>query len=311
MGLAYPDGSPRDLDDVLALLSLCHSPAITLRGVSATFANTAMDQAFPIAQDLMRRFGPKGVPVVMGSAAPILLDASRPPSPAARAMASALASGPMTILSLGAATNIAEVLLHFPELAPRIERLVAMTGSRRTPEEEFWAGPSQQTPFTALNFDVDVDAWRVILSSEVPLTLVPFEVCHKVWFTAEHVEALASHAVQAEYDNQANKVEHAGKCGAAASYLVPHLRTWERFWVESFESPGFNPFDALASGYLLWPEQFRTETLPVAILEPGEGGNARDIPCLICSEKVPSSRQATNVHDVSPEFMDLLLQSLQ
>ena len=49
-----------DVDDGLALIQAFHSPELELGGVSAVFGNAPLDKAFPLAQEISRRFGPEG-----------------------------------------------------------------------------------------------------------------------------------------------------------------------------------------------------------------------------------------------------------
>lgn len=291
IGLEYFPGVYRDIDDALAMIMLFNSPLVTLRGISATFGNTETKKAYKIACELVEQFGPKGLPVYMGAEQAITKD-HLPESDASWAMADALRQAPMTIVSIGSATNVAVLIASHPELVDRIQGLVAMTGSRSMPGEEFIVGPRQRKPFSALNFDVDVEAWRIILASNVPITFVPFSLCHKVWLTGEDARSL----------------EQTGKSGR---YLAPHMHRWAREWRELYGSPGFNPFDALASGCLLAPEFFTGEELPVGILEPGQGGNTRDIPCLIVSDSMGNARRALNLQDVNQGFKPYLLELLK
>ena len=291
IGLEHFPGIYKDIDDALAMIALFNSPLVTVRGISSTFGNTGAKKSYKIACELAEKFGPKGLQVHLGAEEPITGD-HLPESDASWAMADALRQGPMTILSIGSATNVAVLIASHPELVDRIDGIVAMAGGRRTPGQEFFVGPRQLKPFTALNFEADVEAWRIILASNVPITFAEFELCHQVWLT----------------EDDARSLEHVGNSG---SYLAPHMRRWAREWREFYGSPGFNPFDALASGYLLAPEFFTGEELPVGILEPGQEGNTRDVPCLILSDSMESKRRALYLREVNQGFKPFLMELLK
>lgn len=293
LGLDYFPGIHRDIDDALAMIALCNSPLVELRGVSATFANTTTRNAWKIASDLMARFGPAGTPVHMGAEKPMPVDGlgDLPQSDATWAMAQALREKPMHILALGAATNVAVLIASHPELVDRILSITAM-GGRSHPGEAFLVGPRQLKPFKDLNFEADVEAWRIILASNVPLTLAPFSLAHSVWFTEEDVQSLKE-------DSEA--------CG---QHLVPYMHRWAREWRELYGAPGFNPFDCLAAGYLIVPEMFQKVAAPLGIVEPGQQGNDRDVPCLVASEEMGRCRRVDYLTAVNacfrPHFLDML-----
>jgi len=292
IGLEHFPGFYRDIDDALALILLFNSPLVTLRGVSSTFGNTDARHAYAIAAKLTEQFGPKGLPVQQGAAGPIQKGAPLPVSDATWAMADALRQGPMTIVSLGAATNIAVLIASHPELVDNIAGIVAMAGSRCMPGEEFIVGPRQMKPFCAMNFEADVEAWRIILESNVPLTFAPFALSRQVWITEEDARGL----------------ENTGDTG---SYLAPYMYKWAREWTTLYGSPGFNPFDALAAGYFLAPEFFGGEELPVGILEPGEQGNHRDVPCLVVSDSMGNHRRAISLRTINQGFKPFFLEALR
>lgn len=291
IGLEHFPGFYKDIDDALAMIALFNSPLVEVRGVSSTFGNTGAKKAYAIARELVEKFGPKGLQVHLG-AEQAIAKGHLPESDASWAMADALRQAPMTIMSIGSATNVAVLIASHPELVDRIQGIVAMAGARRTPGQDFFVGPRQIKPFTALNFEADVEAWRIILASNVPITFADFEVCHQVWLT----------------EDDARSLEHAGNTG---SYLAPHMRRWAREWREFYGSPGFNPFDALAAGYLLAPEFFTAEELPVGILEPGQGGNPRDVPCLIISDAMGSNHRVTYLSAVNQGFTPFLMELLK
>lgn len=298
LGQEHCPGRYKDIDDGLALVSLFNSTTVELAGISSTFGNTDTDSSFRIATDLVKRLGPEGLKVHHG--ADHAIDGHHlPESPASAALAGRLRQGPLTILSLGSATNIGVVIAKYPELVNNIERLVAMAGSRKSPKDLFIVGPKQEKPFRALNFECDVEAWRIILASNVPITFIPFQVSHQVWITQEDSAAV-------------------GQGGPSGQYLAPFMERWAKEWVHLYGSPGFNPFDALASGYLLTPDFFELETLPVDIKMCHDYDEPRCLewlpikkPYLLVNNEFQGCRRVEWASGVNQEFKGYLLSTLK
>jgi len=278
-------GEPeRDVDDGFALVQAFHSPELAIRGVSVVFGNAPLDRGLPIAQRLVRELGPAGLEVFAGAAGSNALGVE---TPASRALAEALRRERLTILALGPATNVATVLSNAPELASRIVRIVAVAGRR--PGQRFTTGTSNARGHRDFNFELDPEAFRVLLTSGVPLVLAPFEISSKIWMTADDLDQLAS--------------------GSAASRaLAGPARAWLALWHRRFAVDGFNPFDTLAVGYLVSPHGFACETLPVQIqtlpddvTEPGvQGTKVEQKPYLLVSRDLKDAKARAHYCATAP-----------
>jgi len=264
-------GEPeRDVDDGFALIQAFNSPELDIRGVSVVFGNALLDRGLPIAHRLVGDFGPQGLQVFAGASEASQLGAE---TEASRAMAAALRAGPLTILALGPATNVATVLKRHPELASRIVRIVAVAGRR--PGQRFTTGTTNTKGHRDFNFELDPAAFRILLESKMPLVLTPFEISSKIWIEASDLDRLATG-------------------GTAAKALEQPARQWLDLWRRLFAVDGFNPFDTLAVGFVASPEGFQCEALPIAIetlpddvTEPGvQGTKVKTKPFLLVS---PSS----------------------
>lgn len=249
-------GEPeRDVDDGIALVQAFRSPELAIRGVSVVFGNAPLDRGFPIAQRLVREHGPNGLQVFAGAADAGALGSE---TAASRALAEALRREPLTILALGPATNVATVLKNHPDLASQIVRIVAVAGRR--PGQRFTTGTSNPKGHRDFNFEMDPEAFRILLAQRVPLVLAPFEISSKIWITRNDLDRLA-----------------AGPPSARS--LAGPAREWLALWQRLFGVEGFNPFDTLAVAYVVSPDGFDCETLPVEIqtlpddvTEPGVQG---------------------------------------
>ena len=271
-------GEPeRDVDDGFALVQAFKSPELDIRGVSVVFGNAPLERGLPIARGLAREYGPRDVPVFAGAAG--AADLGRE-TEASRALAAALRSTRLTILALGPATNVATVLKRHPELAPRIIQVVAVAGRR--PGQRFTTGTTNPKGHRDFNFELDPDAFRVLLQSRISLVLTPFEISSKVWIEAADLDRLA-------------------QGGAAARALEPPARQWLDLWRRLFSVEGFNPFDTLAVGYLLSPDAFGCERLPATIqvlpddvTEPGvQGTRVETKPFLVVDPSLTSAGAET------------------
>jgi inosine-uridine nucleoside N-ribohydrolase len=263
-------GEPeRDVDDGLALVQAFHSPELDIRGVSVVFGNAPLDRGLPIARRLVKRFGPPHLRVFAGAASPA--DAADE-TDATRALTAALRREPLTILALGPATNVAAVLIRHPDLAARVQRVIAVAGRR--PGQRFTTGTTNAAGHRDFNFELDPDAFQVLLDARIAIVLAPFEISSKVWLTAGDLDRLA-----------------ASSSSAAARSLVAPARAWRSMWMRLFGVDGFNPFDTLAVAYAISSEGFscealgaRIDTLADDVTEPGvQGTKVERKPYLLAS----------------------------
>lgn len=162
-----------EMDDQWALAHLALSPEWDLVSVVTThapnLAEPAAERTAEAAREVLRRVAPRrDVEVRAGSSHP-LPNASTPlvNRGVERIVERAAGCGPkarLTVLVIGAATDVASALLADPALAERIE-VVAMGFQGRDVGGDEW------------NVKNDPAAWRVLLGSRVPLTVGAADVC--------------------------------------------------------------------------------------------------------------------------------------
>ena len=276
---ALPGG--HEVDDAFALLQAFGSPELSIRGISIVFGNADLPTASRMGRQIIKEFGPSSIRVFDGAS-----DASDlgRETDATLALADALRHGRLTILALGPATNIATVLRNHPELAANIDRIVAVAGRR--PQQRFVAGPKQNIPFRDFNFELDPEAFRVILASKVPLTLAPWEISSGVWLTPEDIDALAARSPR-------------------FSSLLPAVSDWLALWRDQFGAPGFNPFDTLAVGYMVVPSSLTCSKMNATIevaLDDTTSATGAQKPYLLVRPPGPSGRKVQYCHAAAPEF---------
>lgn len=234
-------GPRRDPDDCLALLDLART-GIDLVGVSTVFGNAGIEVTDPTARDLATRLSASGHPlpgIVRGAAT-----ASDGSSEASVALAEALLETPLTILALGPLTNIAAALRAHPSLVGRVEHVIAVMGQHPGhlfhPSEGqgdgvlFGHGPV----FSDLNFRKDPAAVRFLLSTDVPITLIPYDAARDVMLRQGDLERIT-------------------RSGPAGAWIAEGAAGWLDFWQEDVGLEGFYPFDLVAAKYVLAHGAFR------------------------------------------------------
>jgi pyrimidine-specific ribonucleoside hydrolase len=227
-----------DVDDGYALLQLFKADNISIKGISAVFGNTKLEDAYRLCQKMSNEFAPRQIPVFKGAADAINLQEVET-NEAVEALAQALKAHKMTILAIGPATNIGILLLKYPELAKQIQEVVLVAG-RRKPTDYFKIG-NQGNHARDLNFDLDNHAFNIMFEAGISITLCPFEISSKVWVKGEDLKAL---------DN--------GEAGN--QWLAKHSQPWLDQWLNQ-GADGFNPFDVLASHYIISPKDIISEDL--------------------------------------------------
>jgi len=278
-------------DDAIALLAALSEPTLDLQLVTVVAGNARLASCGDNARRVLDLVGADQVPVVLGSAGPLLGSAmidnavvmgvdglagadlpppSRPPDgdDAVRALARLLEVGPATILALGPLTNLALLLRIRPDLAPRIQRLVAFAGS---------LGFGNATPLAEYNVLCDPEAAQVLLDSGIEVTLAPLERARDTLTTPSVLARIAA----------------AGRLGPP---LARMLDVYARFDRERFGWPGGMLPDPHAVALLVRPDLYRLDAAFVSV-ETGHGParGATSIDRFGMLDRPPNARVATAV----------------
>lgn len=163
---------------------------------------------------------------------------------AAEVMAAALraAPEPVTVVILGPATTLAEVLGHDASLAARIKRIVWIGGAFDVPGT---AGPDFQGA-AEWNMAFDPVAAGIVLRASVPITLIPLDATDDVPIRQAFFERLASSA------------------GSGPANLA-----WELLWRQATIIGSADFWDPLTAVATVEPGVVRTEPTAIRILESG------------------------------------------
>lgn len=228
VAIGYPE---RDVDDGLAIVMAANSKELEICGITLTYGNETLENVCHSMRQLSSIAGISNIPTEAGARSS---DDFGKVTQATLILEECCKAGPVTILCLGPATNLATFIERQPALAQQIEEVVLVAGRRRG--QKFRTGNYPRS-HPDLNFEKDPDSFRRLISSGTQLVFAPFEVSSKVWIT-EHILELVSR----------NGTE-------TSRYLSENCHPWLEFWKRTFSTTllpidGFNPFDCLAVAWL-------------------------------------------------------------
>jgi purine nucleosidase len=243
-------------DDALAILLALASPELDVLGITAVAGNVPLDLTKTNARKICELAGRPNVKVFAGADRPLMralvtaenvhgktgLDGPDLPEPAMPLQEQHAVdfiietlltqeSGTVTLCPLGPLTNIAQALIRAPQIATRIREIVLMGGG-------FFEG-GNITPTAEFNIYVDPQAAHIVLTSGVPIVMLPLDVTHKALTSARRIERFRAMGTRS---------------GAASAEL---LEFFERFDEEKYGSDGGPLHDPNVIAYLLKPDLYK------------------------------------------------------
>jgi pyrimidine-specific ribonucleoside hydrolase len=260
------------IDDALAILLALASPEVDLRLVTTVHGNVDLDRTTDNALRVLHLAGRDDVPVAAGAQTSLVVPqleraghvhgvaglggvvlppspAPVDPRPAIVALAELLLSSeePVTVAAIGPLTNIALLLAVYPEVAPRIGRLVVMGGSA--------ARGGNVTGAAEFNIWADPEAAAVVFGSGLPTVMVGLDVTLPTVLTEAGIARFAA----------------AGPVGAQAAAI---LRQYVDHARDTYGTDGVVVHDALALTEAIVPGTLRTVRRDVVVdtsAGPGRG----------------------------------------
>lgn len=220
-----------DVDDGLALMLALDSDRVQVRGISL---NRDVDNGESVTRQLLALYGRYPIPVVRG--ADDIFASFGENSAAVEALAAALRRERLTIVAIGAATNLANLLLFHPALAERIDEVVFCAG--RQHGQPFLAPGGRTIALPDANFDNDPASMQRVLDAGVPVTLAGFEAAASITLDG----------------NDIDRIRRNGRPGDR--WVARRLALWRLIWRLGLGLDRFIPFDACTLGHLLYPECF-------------------------------------------------------
>ncbi len=194
------------IDDCLAILLALNSPELDVRGISISYGNTVVENAYRNAVEILRKVkhpvrvtlgigarrplkrqlqvaddthGPSGLGYADVPPAGVILDYVRPLERLLEAQPE-----PVTLVTLGPVTSLAVVLRANPALVrEKVARHVAMIGNIEA--------PGNTTRFSEFNAWCDPEALATVLAAEIPTEMIGLDVTRKIVIKGNEVERLA------------------------------------------------------------------------------------------------------------------------
>lgn len=201
------------VDDTMALIMAFNEPRIDLKLITTVFGNVGVNQTTKNACFVVQNFAKKDYPIYMGEnqglnspihdasevhgknglGTKIIADnvtktvSNKEGYGAIEAMRDVILQNPneIEIVAVGPVTNVAKLLLTYPEVTDKIKHIVLMIGSID--------GKGSITPFASFNAYCDPDAVQVVLdkAKNVPITISTKENGTTCFFEDEERERFA------------------------------------------------------------------------------------------------------------------------
>ena len=288
------------VDDTVAFAMLFESgDQLELVGVSTVFGNTGIEDTTRNAKLLLEAADMRHVPVSRGAAYPIavpletaafvhgdngmgnmpLPEPSMPESStlAPQAIINVILGNPhkITLLPIGPLTNIALAYLLEPKIADLVKEVVIMGGAVHR--------PGNVNPAAEANFYHDPHAAQIVVRAGWPIVLAGLDVCDYGTIP------------QALLD----------KICAADKPLTPYIAGSLPFFQKFLETIGFTNEayfpDTLAVGYLLAPEIYTFEEIPLYVEAEGTcRGQSLPVPTGKWFEDVKDTRKFSADDNIAP-----------
>ena len=205
------------IDDMLALLLALASPELELRGISVSYGNTVVENAYRNTVEIMRRAG-KRITLGVGARRPLkralavahethgtsgLGYAELPPAGVTLDWVKSLdrllveQPEPVTLVTLGPVTGLALALRREPDLVrAKVARHIAMVGNL--------AARGNTTRYSEFNAWCDPEALDTVLKAGLPTELIGLDVTREAVLGPQEVSRLAhSEATNARWIHDA------------------------------------------------------------------------------------------------------------
>lgn len=193
------------IDDAVALVIALQSDKLDIKGITTVAGNQTIEKTTRNTLDVVEYFGRAEIPVAKGYSQPLVkeqiiasyahgesgLGTAKLPLATKKAdeldavsfMKKVLeeSNEKITLVPTGPLTNIAILLLSYPELKEKIEKIVLMGGG---------AFEGNSNAVAEFNIWADPEAAHVVFASEVPIVMCGLDVTMKAIVTAEDIDAI-------------------------------------------------------------------------------------------------------------------------
>lgn len=299
-------------DDAFALYLLLAAETIRLEAVTLASGNQTQDKIFSNTKKLLHLAGHSDIPIGKGYEKPLMrqlvtagnihgasgidgavlpmIDVGKPDGKALDIMVEVLrkTEGKVSIVATGPLTNIAILLLAYPELHEKIELISFMGGAC------FGGNWSSNAEF---NVYVDPDATKIVLNSGIPLAMFGLDVTMKAQFYEEDILKV----------KELNTPVSENFVGILNFFKTKILQP---FRATSEHIEGQHLHDACAAAYLINPEIFSMNNLNVAVNTTEGLGYAQTVVDYL--DKSGRSKNCEVAFDLDRDaFVSLIIASLK
>ncbi|MEM3433531.1 MAG: nucleoside hydrolase [Candidatus Methanomethyliaceae archaeon] len=259
-----------DIDDNLAIMWALLSSEVSLKGITLTYGNVSLQEAWLSLSATLRLIRKTSVPVALGCERPLIkpylnsrdlkkiiaerkgfqinfdnmLKGIEPINPVSLSapefiLNTADKCPDLVILALGPLTNIAIAVKTSPKVIYKIKELVIMGGALK----EY----GNITPVSEFNIFCDPEAAEIVFSSGLPITVIGLDVTHRVQVYLEDMQR----CIGSEEDPKSE----------LANFVLDCARKWIEVRTVFLGETFFYPHDVIAFAYLLYPELFKKEQM--------------------------------------------------
>ncbi|MEG1782847.1 MAG: nucleoside hydrolase [Oscillospiraceae bacterium] len=244
------------IDDAIALMLALQSDELEIKGITVVAGNQTLPKTLHNTLSVVEYLGRKDIPVAKGASCPLVRDqftagathgetglgTAHLPEPTIKEIELDAVSflrqtleqskEKITLVPVGPMTNIALLLMSYPHVKEKIEKIVMMGGG---------AFEGNSNAVTEFNILVDPEATNVVFASGVPIVMCGLDVTMKAYATMEDINAVrATGTIAGEF------------CAEAFQHYYQRYITNSRL-------PGCAVHDAVAVTYILHPEMITTK----------------------------------------------------
>ncbi len=251
------------IDDALAILLAIASPELDLRAVTVTGGNCPLAAGVTNARAVLAMAQHAHIPVCAGVALPLIRPAFTAaethgasglgyavlpesavvahPEHAVDCIIREILSAPLqlSLVPVAPLTNIALAIRKEPAIVEFVKEVIIMGGAVRV--------DGNTTSLAEFNFFVDPHAAHIVLTSGMPITLVPWDITRDVMLYQHHIDRLLA------IDSP------------VTTFIAEATRFYLDFHQASFGVAGCSINDPVALALTLWPELATTQSVRVDI----------------------------------------------
>lgn len=292
------------IDDAVAIILAANSPELEILGITTVRGNNTIRHTTQNTLDVLALLKKEDIPVYKGASRPLVKEARTSegthgdnglgnvvlpkakntvkPEDAITFMRRAIEESreKVTLVPTGPLTNVALLLLAYPHLKEKIEKIVMMGGGAFT---------GNMTPSAEFNIFIDPEAAKVVIESGLPIVLCGLDITNKAYTTQADIDQIRA------LDNDVSNF-----CADALQYYFERYTRNPRF-------KGCAINDAVAVAYLTHPEIITTKKCRILVDIDGKYTYA----CTACDFRPDRDRSLDNGKvglDIDREkFIELLV----